>query len=188
MPDVVLAHCWTGGPEQGWYPSFRSALEADGWRVRIPALPDSDTPSPAAWLQAFAAAAVPAHRDLVLAGHSLGCATVLAHLQALPEAARIGGVVLVAGFSRPLGIAAIDPFHALPFDWKRLKARPEPKVVILGSEDPYLRARLAAEIEHFEQALGAIVTVVPGAGHFSPASGCLQLPQAVHAVRRCLQG
>ena len=187
MTEIVLAHCWTGAPDQAWYPALRNDMEAAGWTVRIPALPDSDAPSADAWRATFAQSVGTPHENLVLVGHSLGCMSVLRYLESLPVSQRIAGVVLVAAFSRPLGIAAIDPFHSPNLDWAALKARPEPKAVILGADDPYLRERLAAETEHFTGQLGADVLILARGGHFSPASGCVALPQVQQFARQFIK-
>lgn len=183
MPEVILAHCWTGAPEQAWYPAFREALEAEGWRVAIPRLPASETPDPDAWLRSYAVAVGRPSRHTFLVGHSLGCATVLRLLERLPAETAIGGVLLVAGFARPLGIAAIDAFHAGDFDWDHLRRRGDRTAVLLGTEDPYLRGRLKQESDHFGAVLRADVWWCAGGGHFSHASGCRELPQAVSLVR-----
>lgn len=187
MPDAVLAHCWTGAPEQAWYPSFRDELMAGGWNVRVPPLPNTDLPTPAEWLGAFSDAVGVPNADTLLVGHSLGCATVLRYLESLPDDVRLGGIVLVAAFSRPLGVPAIDAFHAGGFDWPRLQARPEPKRVILGGEDPYLKHRLGDECVHFARQFGADVILLAGAGHFSPASGCVRLPDVALACKQLLK-
>jgi predicted alpha/beta hydrolase family esterase len=51
---VVLAHCWTGSPDAGWYPRLRRELGAMGFAVDAPALPEPDRPSLAAWLDTLA--------------------------------------------------------------------------------------------------------------------------------------
>lgn len=184
---AVVAHCWTGKPQSGWYPALKSDLAENGWSTRIPKLPETDTPHPAEWLSAFRKAVDEPDENTVLIGHSLGCATVLAYLQSLSIAAPLAGVVLVAPFSRLLNIAAIDAFHAGGFDWKKLRSRAEPKRVLMGAQDRYLADRLEEECLHFSRELGADVLLLGKGDHFSPASGRTRLPQATRLVLECLE-
>lgn len=183
---AVLAHCWTGQPQSGWYSSWQSTLAAHGVRTAIPALPQTDTPDASEWLDAFAAAVDEADEKTVLVGHSLGCATVLAYLETLPVDLCLGGVVLVAPFSKPLNIAVIDAFHARGFDWHKLHARREPKRVIFGARDAYLVDRLQEECRHFSTAWGADVLLLAQGDHFAPSS-CRSLPHAAVLAMECLE-
>lgn len=185
MSRAVLAHCWTGHPQSGWYPSWQSKMAAHDVRTRIPELPQTDTPNAHEWLAAFTAAVSDPDEKTVLVGHSLGCATVLAYLETLPLDVRLAGVVLVAPFSRPLNIAVIDGFHEQGFDWQRLCARAEPKRVVFGARDAYLVDRLQEECRHFSAVWGADVLLLAQGDHFSPSSHrCF--PQAATLALECL--
>lgn len=184
MHELVLAHCWQGDPQQAWYPWARAQLEQAGWRVQVPQLPRAAKPDPSDWLKMFSDKVHATHAGMVLAGHSLGCATVLHYIEQLPVAAPLAGVVLVAPFAQPLGIPEIDSFHARGFDWPRMRGLPAPRTVILGGRDPYLGNRIEAECRHFSEQFGADVVLLPEAGHFSHAAGCRALPEFVAAVQR----
>lgn len=187
MPRAVLAHCWTGAPDHAWYPHFKESLQGEGVDVSVPSLPDSDNPYPPAWLNAFSDAVGNFDSRTLLAGHSLGCATVLRYLERMPLTRKPAGVLLVAGFLQSLGIAEIDAFHRGGFNWEYLRQRKDRIVVLLGTADPYLAERLPDEIRMFTETLGADVWLCAGGGHFSHNSGCRELPQAIAAARYLLE-
>lgn len=41
---VFIVHGWDGYPEEGWFPWLERELEARGFEVHVPALPDASTP------------------------------------------------------------------------------------------------------------------------------------------------
>lgn len=171
---VVLAHCWQGSPADGWYPAFAQQLREDiGIEVAVPCLPDSHDPDPQAWQAALQDAIDDGDGPLVLVGHSLGALAVLRWLLAAPKP--IAGAVLVAPPVGPSPLAAIRRFmvgkQALP----TALANAARSLVVVSDADPYLLPTPADVATAFERA-GAGQLLLPGRGHFSPASGLTPLP------------
>ena len=102
MKKVVLVHGWGGTPDEGWFPWLKGELEAKGFEVAAPQLPNTDEPRIAAWVPSLAAAAGEVGEETYFVGHSMGCQTILRYLETLPEGAKVGGAIFVAGFLLPL--------------------------------------------------------------------------------------
>src|SRR6185369_17783823 len=94
MKRGFIAHCWSGDPDYCWYPDAKRELEQLGFRVEVPALPDTDAPALKNWLPKLQEVVGKADEETYLIGHSAGCITILRYLESLPEGEKVGGVVL----------------------------------------------------------------------------------------------
>src|SRR3989344_2997924 len=99
MKRVFLVHCWKGYPEYCWYPYVKRELETRGFEVKVPAFPDTDNPRQNKWVPCLAEQIGTPDENVFLVGHSIGVATILRYLETMPEDKKIGGAVLVAGFT-----------------------------------------------------------------------------------------
>ena len=50
MKRAIIVHCWSGYPEYCWYQSVKGELEKAGFKVEVPAMPDTDAPNLGKWL------------------------------------------------------------------------------------------------------------------------------------------
>lgn len=50
MPKAIIVHCWDGYPEYCWYPQTKKELEALGFEVVVPAMPETGAPKLSLWL------------------------------------------------------------------------------------------------------------------------------------------
>jgi|GEM_PF-5523511 len=98
MKRAVIVHGYKGKPETNWKPWLKAELEANGYAVTVPAMPEAEQPIARAWHDKLTETVGQPDADVYLIGHSLGCITILRYLESLPENQKVGGVVLVAGF------------------------------------------------------------------------------------------
>jgi len=183
MKRAIIIHCWSGCPEYCWYQSAKKELEARGFLVQVPAMPDRDAPNLATWLPALREAVGTPDEDLYLIGHSAGCITILRYLESLKPGQKIGGAVLVAGFTHDLGYTELSNFYTTPLPLEKIKAKAKHFTVILSDNDPFVPV---SEGEVFEERLGAEVLMMHNRGHFSgpvdKEDSCTELPEVVQAV------
>ena len=188
---AVIVHGWGAGPADHWFGWLAGQLQAAGVPTRIPALPDSQRPRLEQWLAALdEAAGAPDERTLLIA-HSLGTITTL-HWLSQRRPARIGGLVLAAGFDRRLprlrtiGGWPLDPYiDAAQVDEPAIARMAAGRLHhIIGSDDgvvpPAQSRALAAR-------LGGRVHEVPGGGHLLASQGFARLPAAWAACQAALQ-
>jgi uncharacterized protein len=184
---VFIIHGWDGYPEEGWFPWLKKELESRGFAVIVPQMPKPEEPRINNW--------VPALKDLVgipdeetyFVGHSMGCQTIARYLESLPEDAKVGGAVFVAGFFRRLTNLeddelvrnVADEWLKTPLDLKKLKDRLKNSVAIFSDNDPYVPLDNQTE---FRDILGAKVVIEHEKGHFSGSTGTKELPVALDAV------
>ncbi len=103
MKKVIIVHCWEGNPDYCWYPNTKEELEKRGYEVVVPEMPETNMPKFNKWLQKLKEVIGEPNESLYLVGHSLGCITILKYLESLKENQKIGGAILVAGFTNDLG-------------------------------------------------------------------------------------
>ncbi|KFL36288.1 hypothetical protein N788_05195 [Arenimonas donghaensis DSM 18148 = HO3-R19] len=144
-----------------------------GFAVAVPALPDSHDPDPRAWQGALQDAIGGGKGPLVLVGHSLGALAVLRWLLAAPNP--IAGAVLVAPPIGPSRLEAIRRFRVEAQALPAALSRARRSLVVVSDADPYLLPTPADVATAFASA-GARRLLLPGGGHFSPASGLTPLP------------
>lgn len=180
---AVIAHCWQGGPEQGWYPWAARSLRAQRYAVQIPALPAPQAPRRQDWINSLDRAIAGSDAPLLLIGHSLGALAALHWLAGARDSRPVHALLLVAPPLHPLGIAEVDAFLDPAPDLARASARVRHKAVLVSDADPYLRPSPQAIAQRLAQHDFELITA-PGMGHFAPASGLKTLPALAEWSRR----
>jgi serine hydrolase len=177
MKRVILVHGWEGTPDDGWNPWLRSKLEDKGFKVSVPAMPDTNSPTVTAWVQKLVEITGPIDSDTYFVGHSLGCITILRYLETIKGDSAIGGAILVAGFAEDLSAPGyegqLSGFFADPIKWDEI-IRHCPKFVVFNSDNDQWVDR--ANLEIFEKHLAAEVHLEHNMGHFSGSEGMTELP------------
>jgi predicted alpha/beta hydrolase family esterase len=184
MKKAILIHGWEGSPEEGWRPWLRSELEKRGFEVIVPAMPNSAKPNMSKWVNHLEKLIGNPDENCYLVGHSLGCITILRYLQSLNASQKIGGAVLVAGFTSNLGYNELDTFFQTKIDWDKIKSHCKKFIAIHSSNDPYVSLHYA---DFFSNNLNAEIIVEQNMNHFSGDDGINELPSALKAVLK-LQG
>lgn len=180
---VVVLHGAHGGPDTNWFPWLHDALHEAGMTVLRPRFPTPQGQSLQSWLAAYddAVKSRPAN-PVILVGHSLGAALALR----LAERAgtHLAGLFLAAPFLGALGLPEYDPinrsFFAAPFDWPAIRARAAGRCGCwAGADDPYVPLPRSQEVA---DALGVVLSVVPGGGHLNEESGFRTFPALRDAI------
>lgn len=174
---AILAHCWTGSPQAGWYPQAVAAFAEAGIDAHVPALPETDAPKPLAWQHALDKAIAANEDSLLLVGHSLGAIAILHWLATADASVHVDAVLLIAPPVSPTGIEPVDRFLFPALDFASARRRARRFDAIVSALDPWLRPDPAQVSRRLQVELGAQVRVLPDRGHFSPASGQTPLPE-----------
>jgi uncharacterized protein len=185
MKKVVIVHCWDGDPGYCWYPYVKRELEMRGFAVKIPFLPDL-LPLLSRWLGKIKKAIGEPDENTILIGHSLGCITLLRYLEELPENAKVGGVVLVAGFISDLGFRPLYNFFSEPLDFRKIRQRAGNIVLIASDNDPFVKPFHAGILR---EQLNARIIWKSG-GHFTETLDGIpyrEFPEVVSAVEKLSQ-
>lgn len=185
MPKrVIIVHGWGGNPQEAWFPWLKQQLEQRGFWVEVPNMPEPDTPKKELWVPHLAAVVGTPDENTYLVGHSMGCQTILRYLERLSEGSRIGGAVLVAGFTTLTGLSPEEepvakPWLESPIDFPTVRSRCKRFTAIFSDDDPYVPLSNDAV---FRKELNAAGIVLYGRGHMGASDNILQLPEALSAV------
>jgi len=181
MRRVFVIHGWQGSPEKCWRPWLKKELEKKGFGVFIPAMPDAENPKMKAWVDHLKGTVGKPDEDCYFVGHSLGCIAIIRYLETLKENEKVGGCVLVAGFTDSLGYGEIADFFERPVDWDKIKSHCKNFVAIHSDNDPYVPLRYG---DVFRENAGAEVVVKKGMKHFGEDDGIRELPVVLESLMR----
>jgi hypothetical protein len=175
---VFIIHCWGGKPNTRWYPWLKAELRKRGFEVHVPAMPDTEHPELNAWVKCLKDVVGTPNENCYFVGHSVGCITILRYLETIKV--KVGGVVLVAGFTADLGYDELKSFFTRQIGWKKINSTCKKFVVINSDNDPYVSLHYGNEI--FRDKLRASVIIEHNKGHFSIDNNVTELPSALKAV------
>ena len=146
-------------------------------------MPETNAPKLSLWLPKLQEVVGTPDEELYLVGHSAGCITILRYLEQLPENKKIGGVVLVAGFTDDLGYEELKNFFETPIDFEKIKTKANHFVAIHSDNDPYVPLKFG---DILQEKLGAELIVKHDMGHFSGpvdrTDSITSLPEVTDAV------
>lgn len=170
---AFFIHGWGGAPEEGWRPWLGKELEKRGFVVANLLMPNSQNPVQAEWVEAISSAVGEPDENCYLVGHSLGVIAILRYLESLQDKSKVGGVILVAGFTNDLNIPELNNFFSTPINWAKIKHSGLKFVSIESDNDPYDLARYN---EDFAKYLGAKTILAHNMKHFSVKDGIKEVP------------
>jgi predicted alpha/beta hydrolase family esterase len=189
-PDMAMAHdgrpsvltvagLWNSGPEH--WQTYWERERGDCVRVQQD---DWERPKRDAWVARLEEAIAASAGRVVLAAHSLGCATV-AHWAASSNPAvraKVAGALLVApsDVEAPLYPEGTEGFKPMPLD-----PLPFPTIVVASTDDEYVTMDRA---EQFARAWGARLVVAGPLGHINSASKLGMWPQGEALLQELLAG
>lgn len=183
MKRVFIVHGWSGYPEYCWYPWAKRELTAKGYAVSVLDIQDRDTPNMTTWVPVLREAVGVPDEDTYLIGHSAGCITILRYLESLKAEEKIGGTVLVAGFTDNLGFDELKNFFTTELPFGKIKEKAEHFVAIHSDDDPYVPLKHGDVIK---EKLDAELIVMHNMKHFSgpvdKEDSCTELPEVVESI------
>ncbi|MDA2935966.1 alpha/beta hydrolase [Patescibacteria group bacterium AH-259-L05] len=182
---VYIIHGWGASPDSNWFPWLKQKLEDRGFIVTVPQMPNTLTPDFNEWLSYIQEVAGRVDNNTYLVGHSLGVITILRFLESLDTGQKIGGAVLVSGFSElPSPVDHLPWLHDFvekSVNYVKIKERVG-KIIVIHSDNDHLVPLESGEI--LRKLLGAELIVVPHAGHFLVRESPLILKNVLKIISR----
>jgi predicted alpha/beta hydrolase family esterase len=182
MKRVFIIHGWGGYPEEGWFPWLKKELEAKGFGVSVPAMPNPSEPKIETWIPFLSELVGSPDLNTFFVGHSIGCQTIIRYLETLPEGVKIGGAVFVGGWYNLRNLETEEekriagPWVNTPRNDEKIRAVVNKAVAIFSDNDPYV---LPQNQESWKEKVGAKIIVEHDRGHFNEID---ELPSALEAV------
>ena len=183
MKKVYIVHCWDGYPEYCWYPYVKRELQSKGFDVEVPAFPETDAPNLLKWLPVLKDLVGVPNEEVYLIGHSVGCITILRYLESLSSNQKVGGVILVAGYTDDLGFKELENFFTTEIPFEKIKEKANHFILIHSDDDPFVALKYG---DILKEKLGAELIIKHNFKHFFGAVdgeySCIELPDVVQAV------
>lgn len=176
---VYLIHGWGGHPEGAFKPWLKKELEARGYTVVVPALPDTEHPRIENWIPFLRQVIANLDEETILLGHSLGCKAILLFLQALLPEVRVGKVILVAG---AIGTVTnlndeetliYKPWAEVSIDFDKVRSHANEIVAFFSDNDKWIPLSNEPMIR---EKLGAKTIIEHAMGHYSDEDGVREVP------------
>lgn len=189
MTRVILIHRWGGTPETDWYPWLKREIEARKGECIIPAMPDSEHPQIEPWVSTLHSTVKRVNEKTYFVGHSVGCQTILRYIEKLPKDAEVGGVLLVAPWTKLKAQSyesesdklVAKPWIETPIDWKKIFAHDHNTTCVFSEDDPYVSLD---EVEFFRNKLNADIILDGNMGHFTIYDKVTELPMVLHVLEK----
>lgn len=170
---IFIIHGWDGSPDNWWFPWLKNKLEAKGFSVTAPSMPEPETPKIGHWVSHLAKEVGTADENTYFVGHSIGCQTILRYVEQLPEGVEIGGIICVAGFFKLMGLETEEekvlakPWLETPIDFEKIKSHTKNIVAVFSDDDQFVSLE---NKELFEKNLNAKAIVLNSKSHFDNES------------------
>jgi predicted alpha/beta hydrolase family esterase len=180
MKRVITIHGWAGDAKSNWFPWLQSELEKRGIEVFNFTMPNSKHPTQDVWLDYLNKNLNDVDEDTFFVGHSLGGITILRYLEGLSSEVKIGGIVLVASFSVPIGYPEPDGFCQSFVNFEKVKRMVGDRVALIHSDnDNYVSNETG---KHLHENLGGKQIVIHGGGHLTSNDGYVEFPEVLDAL------
>lgn len=186
MKRAYLIHGWEGSSEGGWFPWLKTKLEKEDFEVNALSMPNTNHPQMKEWVAHLKEAVGEVDEDCYFVGHSLGSITILRYLEQLKLDEKVGGVILVAGFTSNLGFEALSNFFPDQgqLAWEKIRSHSDQFVAIHSDNDPVVSTHYGERF--FQEKLGAKYILMPRMRHFSGGDGIVELPMVLECLLKML--
>lgn len=135
MKKAKLFHGTGCTPDSYWFPYLKRELTNRGFDVKVPQLPEKDTPVLEKWLPVALDQGV-YDQDTVIVGHSAGSPLLVSILEHVDV--QIAKAILVAGYARQRpGKKEKDMMIQNRYDWEKIKRNVRELYFINSVNDPW---------------------------------------------------
>ncbi len=133
MKNAVILHGTSETKDSFWFPYIIKELEAKGYTVSLPVLPDADDPDINKWLPvALEETYTP---ETIILGHSAGCALQLSVLENLTV--KIKQAILVSGYARPISDDGVNKVLQTEYKWEKIRDAVDDIIFLNSDNDPW---------------------------------------------------
>jgi predicted alpha/beta hydrolase family esterase len=159
MKNAIILHGTGDMPDMFWFPYVKKSLEANGYQVWLPQLPNAECPNLKEWLP-FILDNGSFTDETIIIGHSAGAQVILSLLEKIDV--KIKQAILVSGYATPLRYNS-DSKEAGEYEWDLIKTKAKQFVFINSDNDPWHCTDIQGRImlDH----LGGVQVIPRGEGH-----------------------
>jgi uncharacterized protein len=172
--QVYVIHGYSASPTSHWFPWIKEKLSEKGVSVEILRMPSSSSPNLEKWIRHISKHVQELNEDTYFIAHSLGTIALLRYLDRAEFKGKIGGFLLVSGFSRSLPeLHLLDGFTQGPLDYSKTINSAGIRMVLASRDDPIVPFSYSKELA---ERIQAEFHQVDKCGHFLGVEGFTTLP------------
>ncbi|MFA5925629.1 MAG: alpha/beta fold hydrolase [Parcubacteria group bacterium] len=134
MKNAIILHGTGDSPNDFWFPYLKRELEARGYEVWIPSLPNADNPNLKDWLP-FILENGKFSADTIIIGHSAGAQIILSLLEKIDV--KVSQVILVSGYAKALRKDMNSEKNVDEYNWEEIKPKSQRFIFINSDNDPW---------------------------------------------------
>ncbi|MBP6943050.1 MAG: alpha/beta hydrolase [Candidatus Buchananbacteria bacterium] len=131
--NAIILHGTGSFNTDYWFPDLKEKLEAKGFQVWLPQLPEADVPNLDDWVS-FVLKNGTFNSETVLIGHSAGAQLILSILENIDV--QIKQSILVSGYAQSLRQNKTSE-EKPKLDWQKIKSHSQDFVFINSDNDPW---------------------------------------------------
>ncbi|MDD3662415.1 MAG: alpha/beta hydrolase [Candidatus Pacebacteria bacterium] len=184
MKKIYIIHRWAGNSTDDWRPWLKKELEAFGFEVIVPDMPDTEVPVIESWVNHLSKVVTDPNENTFFIGHSIGCQTILRYLESINT--KIGGLIFVAPWFKLDNLEDEEveqiakPWLETSIDFAKVKNNTYSIQSFLSSDEPF--GCVSENKKVLEQDLESKVTILESRGHFTEDDNELELPEIIPTV------
>lgn len=158
MKNAILIHGTGGTPDLFWFPWMKKKLEAKGYSVWVPQIPETDNPTVDVWVPYILKNGTFTEETIII-GHSAGSPAILALLEKIQV--KVKQAILIAAYFEPIN--SVTGILKESYDWELIKSHVNDLVIINSDNDPW-KCDDKEGIRLFERVGGTLI-LRHGEGH-----------------------
>lgn len=183
MRQIFVLHGYSASIDDHWFLDLKHQIEDKHTTVTLIPFPDSENPDVNAWQKVLDQQVPKVDENTYFVAHSLGVITLLHFLQR-HDYQKIGGMILVSGFSGPISdFSPLDAYITKSKVNTNYFKDIKKKLVYLSDNDDLVPPKLTIELA---KEIDAPYITVPNGGHFLGREGYTSFPQVVNSLKEML--
>ncbi|MDP3883227.1 MAG: alpha/beta hydrolase [Candidatus Staskawiczbacteria bacterium] len=134
MKNAIILHGTGDKPTDFWFPWLKERLEAKGYEVWLPELPNAEKPNLKDWVP-FILKGGKFSEETIMIGHSAGAQIIPSVLEKLDV--KIKQAILVSGYGKALRQNDKSPKNVDDYEWENIKGKAKEFIFINSDNDPW---------------------------------------------------
>lgn len=179
---VIIAHGYMSSPHEHWFPWLDAQASSFSVAVTRVHFPHAHAPKTQEWVHTLEQAVIDPDEKMCIVAHSLGCYAVLRFLQNRGRSLRLGQLIFVSGFMRPLPLLPeLDSFLDEKIFPHKIAPKIQERIMIHSHNDSIVPPTYSQELA---TALECVTLVEPEGQHFLADNGYTTFPLVAAQIRR----
>jgi len=190
MKRAFLIHRWDGNPEEPMHVWIKKTLEAKGFDVFVPKMPNPSKPKIKPWIKKIEETVGKSNKEDIFIGHSVGCQAILRYVEKLYKNEKVKKIIFIAPWMyldkqtiEEEGEEVIEvakPWMNTPIDFEKVKTHCNEFIAIFSDNDPYVPLY---NIDIFRKNLNSEILILNKRGHFDPSHNIDKLPEILKFIK-----